>query len=145
MADDSSRQSLDDQLTSLLARQAPLLDEIETLTADCAECIEQGQDDRLRDLTGRRGDLLERAHRIALQVAPLRVETIAENTRATLERIDEQIAGLLRADRLLRERVTQRRAEVAGRIGGIGRGRAAVGAYGPAPRAARPRYQDRSA
>lgn len=139
----------------LIESQRVLYVELDALSQRQADLIERGETDELLSVLGLRQRVLERVQSLHDAIAPVRanwrrfLETLSEPQRASLGvRVDE-IARLIEVitqrDQSDKRRMIEGRDRLAAELSGVGKARAATGAYGIPSASGRAIYQDREA
>lgn len=141
------------RLQRLLDEQRSLATELETLARRQREHIAAGDTDRLLAVLGERQVVIDRLSRVVADFQPFRdhweelMAALPPARRDAFAAATRDVAGAVERvgerDEEDRRELERRRAGVAAELSSVTRGRSAVAAYGRAPGAPGPRFQDR--
>ena len=139
-------------LTAILDRQRDLLGQIDALSERQATLIESGEGERLLGLLAQRQALSSEIETLSCdldgyrkrwkEVAQWADDAARLGWEASMEGLARTATAIAERDARDHEAIAKLRDELAGKLAGIGKSRAAVNAYGPRA-ASNPAYTDR--
>ncbi|MBM4108064.1 MAG: flagellar protein FlgN [Phycisphaerae bacterium] len=152
--DGQSPEAVARQLEASLSEQLGLLGQLDALGQRQSRLIDEDDPDRLLEVLAERQAVIDRMEGCARRLVPLQQRwdvtagTTDAGSRDRIRQRLESIAGLIdaidRRDAHDRERLEDRRREIARELGELDRSRRATGAYTPPP-TERPRFRDEEA
>lgn len=151
---DGEAPMLAEQLEATLSEQLGLLGQLDALGQRQSRLIDEDDPDRLLEVLAERQAVIDRMEGCARRLEPLQKRwdgvarwvdpTARDRIRQRLESIAGLIESIDRRDAHDRERLEERRRQIAAELAELERSRRATGAYLPPPEAG-PRFKDEEA